>query len=333
MHDVVGAAVRREIEPFPDAIYDTAFGMRSAGSSIDLQGVPVNERATNSHDLALSFLGAAAAGIGSLGVVSGVGGVIMFERFSQAGLPAEEAVAVQPKALLLAVGAETLIPLAALVLAIVSVYLAAVRRFQRLEFNIEWFALSAGLACVVYYLAAVGFSLKPDLVAVVGITILAMVLWAVLAERPCPRALQCVLLAIAIALIGASIGLLRTIDAPKVRGAAVLFTGTQHSVASGLFVAENSDRIYLGQVQFKAPGSDRPRLGTGALVVLDRKLLSTVALGSNEGPATARVQADQLAQALRSGTSKLSVSDALSGTAGSAPPVFPTGGGATRPAP
>ena len=65
--------------------------------------------------LVQSILAAAAAGIGVLGFVTLAGGVVMFERFSAAGLPAEHGVAVVPKDDLLSVGAHALLPLAIVV--------------------------------------------------------------------------------------------------------------------------------------------------------------------------------------------------------------------------
>jgi hypothetical protein len=65
--------------------------------------------------LILRALGVIAAGVGVLGFVTLTGGLVLFERFDGVGLPAEHAVAVVPRADLLAVGASSIVPLAVLV--------------------------------------------------------------------------------------------------------------------------------------------------------------------------------------------------------------------------
>lgn len=69
-----------------------------------------------SWELIRNVVGAAAASVGILGFVTLAGGVVMFERFSAAGLPAEHGVAVIPRDDLLVVGAHALAPLTIFVL-------------------------------------------------------------------------------------------------------------------------------------------------------------------------------------------------------------------------
>lgn len=90
----------------------------------------------NATELVLKVLGAIAAGIGILGFVTLVGGVIVWARAEQAGLPATEAVAVVPRSVLVTTGATFLVPAMlyalAVVLAIAAVHLivALVARFR-----------------------------------------------------------------------------------------------------------------------------------------------------------------------------------------------------------
>jgi hypothetical protein len=257
-------------------------------------GVPPKDGAS---DLALKALGAGAAGLGSLGLVTGVGGAIMFERFSQAGIPAEQAVAVQPRTVLLAVGAEALIPMASAMLLLVAVYWIAAKR---LKIPSELFALAAGAGAIVYYLAVVELHFKLDVLGlVVLVTAIACGLWTMLANLTPSIGWRAILLGILTALLASAIGLIRTIDAPKVRGAVVVLTTKPSKVVAGLFIAQTSEQVYLGQVALARPGRDTPKAGSGSIIALSRSEVSTVALSANEGLAAALTQAGLMAQALK----------------------------------
>src|SRR6266513_4826433 len=62
----------------------------------------------------LQVLGAVGTGIGVLGFVAAIGGMIVYTRADAAGLPADQALAVMPRTLLVATGAVTLVPAVAL---------------------------------------------------------------------------------------------------------------------------------------------------------------------------------------------------------------------------
>ena len=64
----------------------------------------------NASEVIKNFLAVAATGLGILGFVTAAGGVVMFERFSAAGPPAEHGTAVVPRDDLLVVGAHALAP-------------------------------------------------------------------------------------------------------------------------------------------------------------------------------------------------------------------------------
>jgi hypothetical protein len=258
---------------------------------------PAPPASQGTGELVVKALGAGVAGIGALGLIAGVGGAIMFERFSQAGLPAEQAVAVQPRTVLLAVGAEALIPLATTMLLLVAIYLILAQRLRRIPTG--YFAVAAGLGAILYYLFVVSFSFKLGvLLEVIAATAVACSLWAMLADPISSIPVRALILAVITALLGCAIALIRTIDAPKVRGAVVILAKSDKVVA-GLYVAETSEQVYIGQVALANSYDDRPKLGSGAIVALNRAEVSAVAFSSNQGLATALRQASLMAKALR----------------------------------
>jgi hypothetical protein len=235
--------------------------------------------------------------VGALGLVTAVGGAIMFERFSQAGLPAEQAVAVQPKTVLLAVGAEALVPLAVGMLLLLAIYWILAKTRWGISTNL--FALFAGIGAVLYYLVVVSFSVKVSvLLSVVGVSVVGCGLWALLARLTQSLTARALILAVVTILLGGAIGLIRTADAPKVRGAVVVM-GKPGKVVAGIYVAETSDQVFIGQVQLANSYSVEPKLGTGAIIALNRADISTLAFASNEGLPTALRQARLMAASLR----------------------------------
>ena len=77
------------------------------------------EASSGGQDLVLKVLGTVGTGIGILGFVTFFGGAILWIRAQEADLPANEAVAVVPKAVLLTTGAAFLVPAGLLVLLVV----------------------------------------------------------------------------------------------------------------------------------------------------------------------------------------------------------------------
>lgn len=80
---------------------------------------PGGETSSSGQDLVLKVLGAVGAGIGILGFVTLFGGAILWVRANEAGLPANEAVAVVPRAVLVTTGASFLVPAVLLALLVV----------------------------------------------------------------------------------------------------------------------------------------------------------------------------------------------------------------------
>jgi hypothetical protein len=77
------------------------------------------EASSQSQDLVLKVLGAVGAGVGVLGFVTLFGGAIIWVRANEAGLPANETVAVVPRAVLVTTGASFLVPAVLLALLVV----------------------------------------------------------------------------------------------------------------------------------------------------------------------------------------------------------------------
>jgi hypothetical protein len=256
---------------------------------------PTPAQKDGASDLALKALGAGAAGLGTLGLVAGVGGAIMFERFSQANLPAEQAVAVQPRTVLLAVGAEALIPMVTAMLLVVALYWIAA---MRLKIPSRFFAVAAGFGVIAYYLVVVDFSFKLHVLAlVVLVTVVACGLWTMLAGLTSSIGARALVLAILTALLASAIGLIRTVDAPKLRAAVVVLTKPS-KIVGGIFVAQTSEQVFLGQVALAKAGSDDPKPGSGSIVGINRSEISTIALADNTGLATALGQASMMVAAL-----------------------------------
>ncbi|MEA2299616.1 MAG: hypothetical protein QOE44_151, partial [Solirubrobacteraceae bacterium] len=101
----------------PPAV-DDADGPAPAGGIGGVAG------SSKGQDLVLKVLGAVGTGIGILGFVTFFGGAILWLRAKAAGLPANEAVAVVPKGVLVATGASFLVPAVLLALLAVGVIAA-----------------------------------------------------------------------------------------------------------------------------------------------------------------------------------------------------------------
>ena len=270
------------------------------------------ERRSPFTETALTLVGAGAAGLGVLGLVAGVGGAIMYARFSQAGLPAEQAVAVQPRGVLVTVGAETLIPMAGTALVALTIY-AVVSWLVRKQIGtwtighlrilrpdgalaVIW-ALGAAGAVIFYYTESARRVPYNSVLAVAGVAVGASLIWVMVTDLGVPLAIRFVVLAVLTAVVAGWIGWIRAEDNPTLRSAAVLFDHpsgartTALRVSEGLFVAETSDRIYLAE----------PGLADGSLLVFDLRDVAAVAFSSNEPVPIALENETTLASALRTG--------------------------------
>jgi len=278
-------------------------------------------------DLALKVVGASVAGIGTLGFVTAVGGAVTYVRFGRAGLAAEQAVAVQPKAVLLTLGAEALVPLALVIVFGIALFflvdktwrsavsMIAPERIRKMPSSraiIVSSGLSGGVGAFVYYVLAVQFSFNTGSIWVIVDILVAVILWMVLATRIQSFGARAVSLALLLALLATAIGLSRTYNAPKVRGAAVVL-GKSGKVIAGLFVAATSELVYLGEVTPSPTDGDLPRRGSGSIVALDRRDVTTIVLGSNQGLSTALRDAQLMADALKRDPAGSLIAPALAG--------------------
>jgi len=278
-------------------------------------------------DLALKVVGASVAGIGTLGFVTGIGGAVTYVRFGRAGLAAEQAVAVQPKAVLLTLGAEALVPLGVVIVFGIALFFLVDRSWRmagsmiapervRTMRSAQTIAVSSGLSggvgALIYYVLAVKFSFNTGSIWVVVDIVVAVVFWMVLATRIDGFPARAAALAILLALLATAIGLSRTYSAPKVRGAAVVL-GKSGKVVSGLFVAETRELVYLGEVTPSSADGNLPRRNSGSILALDRAEVTTLVLGSNQGLSTALKDAQAMAGALQREPDGSTVAAALAG--------------------
>jgi hypothetical protein len=194
---------------------------------------------------------------------------------------------------------------------------------QRLHISTSFFAVAAALGAILYYLFVVSFSVKLDvLLEVIAVTCVAWALWALLAGPTSSLPIRALILAVITALLGCAIALIRTIDAPKVRGAVVVLAKSDKVVA-GLYVAETSEQIYLGQVALANSYNEQPKPGSGAIIALNRAEVSAVAFSSNQGLPTALRQASLMARALKEESDGGSLAARLAETVRPAEPSRP----------
>jgi hypothetical protein len=263
------------------------------------------------------ILGAIAGGIGVLGLVTFVGGAIQYARFDAAGLPAEDALTVLPTANLVVVGANTLAPAVAfalfalIVLFVVRTGLYARARFQGLEMPATGAglvaatdaaeesrsAIRAGLMGVYVGAIALGafiFTLELNGPLEVGvgaaIGILLMLVVGCVAFLT-PKFLwlgAATFLGLAVFL--SSVELARAWRNSDVRGAAIVRDNKKGTI--GFFVAESSDRVYLGRTNL-GKGDDIDE-GQSRLMGFAKAQITDIAIGPPKEFQDARNQARAL---------------------------------------
>jgi hypothetical protein len=208
----------------------------------------------------MQVLGFVAAGIGVLGFVTFFGAAILWIRYDQASLPANDAVAVVPREVLLTTGASFLVPAVLLALgAVLAVVLFRValtdiyyaRRgveamSTRQRFLAEAAFLSVLLAIEIALVAPDAVTASPIrgliLAMVGGLTLAAS--WLVI--RKTRRLLWFgVSLFAAVSVFIAATTYVRTTDRPKLEPTALLLEGD--GVRIGFYVARTPDHIYLGR--------------------------------------------------------------------------------------
>jgi hypothetical protein len=275
--------------------------------------------------LLVQVLGVVAAGIGVLGFVTFFGGAILWIRFDQAELPANEAVAVVPREVLLTTGASFLVPALMLALAAVLavVLLRAVRDtyFQRQpavapnrgstpkpghhgsvtgfedfsprnRFLAEGAFLLGLLAVEVAWVAPEALTVsipRTFFLALFGFATLA-ISWFVLHGTERVLWFGVALFAAVSAFIAATT-YVRTTDRPKLEPAALLRAG--EGPRTGFFVARAADYVYLGR------GNGTTRTPGGArLVAVPSADVTDLSIGPLVSPALIGRRAARLALGL-----------------------------------
>lgn len=263
---------------------------------------PGNPRGTGSSaapwDLIVKAVGAIAAGIGVLGFVTFAGGVILFERLSGAGIPAEPAVAVVPRAELLTIGASNLLPLACIV-GLIVVLIWLVVEVVKDENNPRWLqrngvALIAGLAAVggVLY-----FGVTADhfprlanivllLIVVAGGAVLGVLVWLKMGRLVSDRRMSsaarfgwfAMLVALLVPLEGAMIGWVQSRESPLVRPA-VLYDSATRSVIEGFYIAATGGQVYIAEVH-ASKDPDLSLRATGRMLEFPRSEVTRISIGA-----------------------------------------------------
>ena len=260
----------------------------------------------------LRLLGAAASGIGALGLIAAVGGAVLLARFDAAGIPAEEALSVVPKSLLLTVGADTLAPILGAIAAIVGISWIVQKLVEaaKREFRSEYLAiLLVGLGVLTYLIEVHWLTSTRSLVTVVISVVAAGGTWVVIGDLTKSNTVRGIVLAVAVAAAAGVISWVNANDRPKVRGVAILSITDSHDV-SGLFVAETSDRVYIAQVSCRPGDFDRGQGATGRLLVLPRSSVAELVIGRNMRLSDALRQGQEMLTVLRQQNGRPKVSTA-----------------------
>ena len=192
-----------------------------------------------------------------LGLVTLAGGAVLYERFAASDIPTERAVAVVPRDDLLVLGAEPLVPFAAVVILIVFLLWlagAAGQRWTGLNehqwVSIAALALLAALGAFLYYYRYAPAPNHRDEAVVFGAAFLGA--GACIATWWAPGddgsfGWFAVLTACVIVGVGLTVTYEQTTERPAVRPAAVVFNDSQRGI-SGIIVAETSSDIYIAKV-------------------------------------------------------------------------------------
>ena len=206
--------------------------------------------------LLLKLLGAIA---GLAALVTFAGGAVLWVRFGQLDLPADQVVTLLPKQLLLTVGArELLLPVAIGGVGALLLVVAAPLRGDPAHRARFWVGLALALLATVVAVVARGWRATLAAWAVMLVVLLVglgAVLLAARASRadrrgPLAWTSACAVLAIAVALV-----IVGESNRPRLEPVAVLLTGRPSSVV-GFYVGQTSDRLYVAPLPGAGAGDD-----------------------------------------------------------------------------
>jgi len=302
---------------------DEVFGGTSLGVSatLDTASPSVDDEAGTAGgpwERVAPILGAIGTGIGVLGLVTFVGGAVMWGRFQGEGLSAEEALSIVPSQSLVVVGARTLVPavlialLATVVLFIARTLLAEggalVPADQELILASHRRGTRTGaIAFLVLVIeAAVLARALPDANAgLVALFVIVGLITAVVAACVAYTTGRFVYLAastfVAVALFSGGVDYARARSNSDVRAAAVV---RDHKKAViGFYIAETGARVYLGRIKLERnPKTSKVTNEIDGeqsrIVGISKSEITDLAIGPPQAPSAAKEQAETLANEL-----------------------------------
>lgn len=202
--------------------------------------------------VALQLLGAV-AGIAAL--MTFAGGAMLWIRFSELRLPADQALSLLPERLLLTTGAHALVgPIALGIFAAVMLALLAPLRDKGLGW-VLWLALGVvGLFALVVVATLVwDFDRYPEQFFMVLTLLAAFIVVGAVARLAARRSTLAWTVFAAFVVCGAVLAVVRTSGAPKLEPVALLLDGRPQSIA-GFYVGQTGDRVYVAPL----PGNGDP---------------------------------------------------------------------------
>ncbi|HWM63600.1 MAG TPA: hypothetical protein VNP96_06375 [Solirubrobacterales bacterium] len=259
-------------------------------------------------------LAAIATGIGVVGFVTFVGGAIQWARFDATGLPKEEALSVVPTQDLVVTGASALVPAILAGLLASAFYLIAYvffgRRAERISDPAKLEAVeershavrTALLIGLVFAFEIVVFAVTLDSLDadqfiaffVLGALMILLTYCAARITENIAYLALSVFLALSIFLGG--IEYVRAANDNELRGAAVIRNNQKAIV--GFFVAENSNRVYIGRLDERAIVAGELDPDSARLIGIQKDQVTDVAIGPPSDPKLALDQAVELAREL-----------------------------------
>ena len=257
-----------------------------------------------------------ATGIGVIGLVTFVGGAVVWARLNAAGFPAAPALGVLPSQDLLVIGAETLVPqvIVALVVVVVLTLLyafavvvtrlihretsdkmrSAARSARQGESGVAMFCFIATALLVM--LALFKEDLDPGQFSwAVAVVVVCALLAAVVASSTASLVYLAVTTFVLAGVFESYIAYSRESSDERVRGAAVVRDNKK--AIPGIFVAEGSGRVYLARVSDDG-GNTGVDVKRSRLVGLAKDQVTDVAIGDRKPINEALTQAVALAKEL-----------------------------------
>jgi hypothetical protein len=195
--------------------------------------------------LAIELLGAAA---GVVVFVTFIGGAMLWARFNELGLPAEQSVAILPRSLLIAVGAQALaVPIGVGIVVAFLPYLFSVLQPKEGQHPWLYLGLLLGVLFVcelIVVVLALGIDLIWEGLIVLSISLAAAAVVFLTAVRGAAyRSLGWAIFASCL-VVGGALSFTRTEANPKLEPAALVLSKQSEGVA-GFYIGQSSDRVYL----------------------------------------------------------------------------------------